>query len=341
MDLTFALKAGAVLAGSDSSEHAQDLFAILRARLTKYHDVLGGEGQRAEEKDLLGIQLDTAIESLRVIERVHIILGGIEDPGGAERAAPGDGPAREGGQDEGIPAVGTRDMALLRTLLSIAFKWGTEPLLARLIASFPSKASHHGPMIIDLTSAPGDYALLSSLLSRLLTLLFPLGIHGRLSQTFVTSTILNRHVTDVLRPCIVFAWLPNDLKSGFSPSEDLKPLALRLLSACAYLYLPHRPLALLTRPPAASRPRKRSRPSVRSSPPPRSRHTRAKPAQVSSAANCYARTASPASSPRSSAKPTPTPTRRWRSSRTSRACSAPRPQVCLARCVGFFCSSGR
>jgi len=61
--------------------------------------------------------------------------------------------------------------------------------------------------------------------------LFPRGVHGTIPQTLITSTILNRHVTDILRPGIALGWVPKALSTeSFLVADDLRPFIMRLMS---------------------------------------------------------------------------------------------------------------
>ncbi|KAF8890687.1 armadillo-type protein [Infundibulicybe gibba] len=105
------------------------------------------------------------------------------------------------------PALGTRDLAQLRTLISIVFKWGLEPLF------------HN------------DYARLAEFILEFETILLPNGLGGRMSQTLITATILNRHVSDLLKPCITVAWLPNSsAPTSARPMREIQPFILRILA---------------------------------------------------------------------------------------------------------------
>ncbi|TFK43559.1 hypothetical protein BDQ12DRAFT_643120 [Crucibulum laeve] len=215
-DLAAALSDGACLLDSKhttgNAVPASDLKSVLETRLSQYFQRIGKDERLDETASLEDVQLRTADETLSVVERVQRIIGG-NHPGN-------------------IPAIGTRDLAQLRMLISIVFKWGIDPLLTRVVQAWPSKPSTVGPSrIIDLTTTPDDYRLLSSLLFRVLFLLFPTGVHAQLPQTLITTTLLNRHIIDILRPCIALGWLPKLLSSNSMPTvHDLRPLSMRLLS---------------------------------------------------------------------------------------------------------------
>ncbi|KAI0723142.1 hypothetical protein C8Q76DRAFT_767130 [Earliella scabrosa] len=129
---------------------------------------------------------------------------------------------------------GTRDLALVRTLMSIVFKWAIEPLLQRITAAIPSTSTSHavsGARIIDLTGLPDEYATWSNMTSRILALPLADGISSPLSQSVVTATLLNQHLPDLLFPCVVIGWLPKSLASDSMPTGDaLRPQVMHLLS---------------------------------------------------------------------------------------------------------------
>lgn len=126
------------------------------------------------------------------------------------------------------PAVGTRDLAVLRSLLALLFQWGVNPLLARLAPLWRTPNDH-------FASLP-DLLALSTLLASLMSTLFPRGVHAQPPQTFITTTILDRHVPDLLRASMALAWLPKSLCPQDTPSlHTLRPPVLRLLELCVYM----------------------------------------------------------------------------------------------------------
>lgn len=201
-DLANILHAGSFLLDiSGPVEH--DLKNVLVRRLTQYHEILGSSPPSLDT--VQDAQLETAQCALHIVERVQCLLDN-PDP----------------------PAIGTRDLNTLRTLLSLIFRWGTEPLYTHLSPSFPSKPTASTPKIIDLTNTPADHATLSELLSRLMSLLFPDGPKSTPPQTHISSTLLARHAVDLLRPSMALGWLPS------APVEPLRSSVLRLLALCVY-----------------------------------------------------------------------------------------------------------
>lgn len=219
MSLPLLLQAAAHLVGSNKSEAAQDLKAVLSSRLDQSQADLGRSGTDPLRQDLEDIQLQTAKEALFVVCAIQEVLSApVQVPESSTEA----------------PAVGTRDLAHIRTLLSIVFKWGTEPLLGRVSMSWPSNATSKTPVqskIIDLTKGPDDYKDLCSMTHQLLSIALPLGHKGPISQTFVANALLVRHITDILKPSIAAGWLPKALSSDSMPTQDgLRPFVMRLLS---------------------------------------------------------------------------------------------------------------
>ncbi|KAK7470681.1 hypothetical protein VKT23_002103 [Stygiomarasmius scandens] len=216
--LSDALTAGSCLIDSSPTPQS-NLKSALLARLDKYYACLNStESPVNESSSLENVQLQTATEALRVIETVQRLVDSSSDvPQKAEEEL----------------LLGTRDLSQLRTLLSVIFRWGTEPLLIHVISSWPSTSSTTpvGPRIIDLTSAPHDYQNLSDMLDRLLALVFPSGLQGRMSATLITETLLRRHVPDLLKPSIALGWLPKSLATeSIAPVDHIRPLTVRFLA---------------------------------------------------------------------------------------------------------------
>jgi hypothetical protein len=122
---------------------------------------------------------------------------------------------------------------MLRTLLSIVFKWGTEPLLTHVVASLPEKSNtvvRANHAIIDLTNTPEEFRLLTKMTLDIFVMLFPNGIESVLPSTLVTTTIVSRHLPDVVCPGLLLGWMPKSLHSEVVTTVDeLRPMILRLL----------------------------------------------------------------------------------------------------------------
>ncbi|KAG6814199.1 hypothetical protein H0H92_000876 [Tricholoma furcatifolium] len=210
--LSTALEDGACLIDSTGSE--PDLKAVLVKRLSSYYARLGSVRQLADVS-LEDIQLRTAIEALSVVARVQQIIG-VEEVPGADQP----------------PLIGTRDLKELTTLLSIVFRWGVEPLYARVLLAWPNTVAPPNVQRITEINAPSaDYASLSSITSNLLHLVFPDGFRGRIPQTLITTTILEKHAVDILKPCTLLGWLPKSLASDERPVLDaVRPMTMRFLN---------------------------------------------------------------------------------------------------------------
>jgi hypothetical protein len=199
-ELRVLLSAGLCIIESASESASYDLKSVLAARLTRYYACLElnttVDGSQTDQD----LELTTATEALNVLEKVQRIL------------------------DREDVAIGTRDLAELRTLLAITFKWGVDPLLSRAMLAWPSQSAR--PQIIDLTTAPEDYKLLCHMTSRLLNIVFPAN-----APTFIITTLLTRHLGQLLRPCISIGWLPKSLASDATP-DSIRPMTIRLLDMC-------------------------------------------------------------------------------------------------------------
>ena len=126
-------------------------------------------------------------------------------------------------------------MAQLRTLSSIIFRWGVEPLLSRIIPAIPSSVGGGGSKstvkVIDLTTVPEDYKHLSSTITTLLRMVLPSGPSGSFSNTHITADLVDKHLADLIKPCIVLGWLPKSLSSeSVVPLDVVRPLIVHVLS---------------------------------------------------------------------------------------------------------------
>uniref|UniRef100_A0A0W0FZR1 Uncharacterized protein n=1 Tax=Moniliophthora roreri TaxID=221103 RepID=A0A0W0FZR1_MONRR len=210
-ELAKALQAGSALIDS-SSESQTHLKGALLARLQRYYSIIEVPCPVDDSASLVDVQLQTAEQSLNIIEKVHKIIDSNDSP-------------------ESAPLLGVRDLGRLRTLLSIIVRWGLEPLLDRVISAWPERPNRAtSDSIIDLTSTPEDYSRLSSFVLRLHALIFPSGLQGKPSQSLITETILQRHSKDILAPSIALGWLPKSMSSeSMFPLDSVRPLTMRLL----------------------------------------------------------------------------------------------------------------
>lgn len=216
------LKAGAVLAGSTRAEGASDLEGVLAARLKQYYTILDSDNPQDYPQTLEGVQRQTSHEALSLLEQIQEILTQKRPSTSTAGAA----------QEEEL--LGTRDMAQLRTLTSLVFKWMVDPLLSSVSASIPSVAPgarrRTEVNIIDLTNVPEDFGLISSTLRRLLHLVLPEGISGPFYPTAIVSVLLDRYLKDLLKPCVTLGWLPRALASeSVTPLDDIRPLVMHII----------------------------------------------------------------------------------------------------------------
>jgi hypothetical protein len=225
------LSAGSLLIHSEKGGSATNLREVLLARLVQYRAQRGLPERDDGDFSLEQAQEETVQEALSVVESVQEMLD--QDTHSAPDISPDDA-SRE-------PAIGTRDISQLRTLLSIVFKWGTEPLLGHVQVVWPAKGRTQ-TQLVDANDAPRSYERLTTMTRRLLSLLFPRGVHGTLPQTLITSSLLHRHVTDILRPSIALGWVPKALfPESFPVVDDFRPLVMRLMSMYVPYSTAHRP----------------------------------------------------------------------------------------------------
>ena len=218
-DLSAALSDGACLVHSTGAQ--SDLRAVLVTRLNRYYIRLGSEPPSFDSYSLETIKSRTAQEALAVVARVQQIL--------QQDASPS-----QTGQPDSSPSIGTRDLAEIRTLLSIAFNWGMKQLLDKVIIAFHTTNLVQERSFIDLTTASEDYGLLKSLVLDILSLLFPQGITDKAAQTLVTTVVLDRHAADLLKSCLTLGWLPRTLPfEGMQTLDVARPFTSRILNLYA------------------------------------------------------------------------------------------------------------
>lgn len=212
-----------LLAGSNllqlesAAGEARNLESVLNARLENFYASLNKNRPLPVPNAIQDLHLETAQCALELIEQAHRLL---------------DDQLQGRAHDDA--SIGSRDLAQLRTLLTMVFRWGVSPLLTRISGTWSSNLAFRiGPRDIEPTAVPEDYRSLSSLLMRLAAILLPHGAHGRLSQTLVTTSILERHMLDFLKASMALGWLPKSLTSESARAVDaLRPIVLRLLELC-------------------------------------------------------------------------------------------------------------
>ncbi|KAF6762641.1 hypothetical protein DFP72DRAFT_876446 [Ephemerocybe angulata] len=198
--------------GEDASA-ASNLQSLLQERLQNYYSHEGIE-PTVSISSLQGAQLATAKEALSALERIEKVLL-LDDTTDATQK----------------PLLGTRDLAQIRTLISLVFKWGTEPLLKSMNDTWKVDEKGKGRRIIEADVEDESYATVSNIVTRVMTILFPQGVKGNMSPTVISSTLTNRHLVDILRCSIPLGWLPPSLSTPAMPTIDhLRPFTMRLLS---------------------------------------------------------------------------------------------------------------
>ena len=232
------IEAGALLAGSSRSEGASNLDDVLRSRLAQYYTHENIQNDVQNLRNLEDVQAETSREALHILEQVQLHLVGKGGPDIHERPDIQEQPANTSEQE----LLGTRDLGYMRTLLSLVFKWLVEPTLGRVCASIPTTSAGARKMpevrIIDLTTVPEDFQQLKDVVLRVIHLILPTGLAGPPNATILSSVILDKHLSDLLKPTLVLGWLPKSLASeSVSPIDELRPLVVRLMHMFVACYL--------------------------------------------------------------------------------------------------------
>lgn len=198
MDLSVALLAGSHLTESQGTPHSS-LKTSLLARLKRYYECIQTEPSVNESSSLEQVQLQTAEEALNTIERTNSILEAT---------------------DSSMPLIGTRDIALLHTLLSITLRWAIEPCLSRVVVSCADEN-----MVSDQ-----DYIFLINHMHRFFRLVFPSGAQGPIAQSHIAISIIDKYAVDTLKLSITLGWIPKPLVSSASASDEFSTLTTRFLA---------------------------------------------------------------------------------------------------------------
>lgn len=211
------LSALMVISGmKDKTTASPDLAAVLRARLAKASGILNEPMPRVLEEegaDLKKIQYITAMESLKVILKLQDILD------------------QEETQSSGPPLLGTRDIACVKTALSIVIKWGLGPLTVELDINSSEglkPAVDRPSAIIDLTDKPIDLERLPSVLIDFTHLMFKEDMK-KIRQSWITSSLLSNHAVDLLAPLLILGWPPKPILGSLEQKQQLKAFSTRFL----------------------------------------------------------------------------------------------------------------
>ncbi|PFH46324.1 hypothetical protein AMATHDRAFT_155621 [Amanita thiersii Skay4041] len=192
---------------------ASDFKTILSSRLSRYYELSGLKSPDLQSRSLQELQLFTAKAALTVVSEiqeilVHQLLRNTEQ------------------HTDSYIAIGTRDLAQLRTLLSIIFKWGTEPLLFSCLHAWSSKMKT-GLTIVEVNTISGQYNELAEFIIKIIGLLFPESLNQAPPDTHITVLLINQHLISLLGPCLALGWLPKSLSSGAMTAID--PLRLKTM----------------------------------------------------------------------------------------------------------------
>jgi len=201
----------------ENTGSSSNLKQLLQDRLRKFYQ---HEGRAVLETfcAISDVQLCTAQEALGMLERIERVLlqEDLSNP---------------------KPLLGTRDCSNIRTLISLVFKWGTAPLLARVHETW--KVDLKGKRkIVEVLEEDVSYSTLSDITTRIMGILFPNGVQGVLSTTFISTTLTNRHLVDIFRASIPLGWLPPSLSTSATPTiNHLRPFTMRMLALYVALML--------------------------------------------------------------------------------------------------------
>jgi hypothetical protein len=202
-----ALRAASILAGNtiNTRNDSGDSGSLVRARLQELQ-VQNLVTTLPEHGSTTDMEFFSAKVALFVIEQIHNIV------------------LRSQNQNSDKPLLGSRDLSNVRTLLTLVFRWGTQPVLARLAPSWsaPSTRTRPSQPVIDLTGNPTDEETLHSLASRLLQLVLgglPSPISGDVGDVSdggtspITPILVDKHLSDILHVAIAIGWLPQQMIS--------------------------------------------------------------------------------------------------------------------------------
>lgn len=222
-ELASALADGTILLGTSApASLSTSLEALLKSRLSNYYSRLPVDETHSLKESNEDLQLRTGREALSIVQRIHKAFD-LQDP---------ELESLKEGLPPQAPAIGTRDLAEVRTLLSVAFKWAVRPLMLRVSELWPSspQKGQGTSKIVDLAVDADVSQLLSSLITSLFSFIFPEGAQGRISQTLIATTLLSHHSQDILFPSISLGWLPESQASDLiAPLHEARPLVTRFL----------------------------------------------------------------------------------------------------------------
>jgi hypothetical protein len=181
------LKAAGILTGNDFiTNENQDLESLLQSRLDGFAAALGLDLD--EVSPSLDVRSNTGLAALLIIERINGFLLAITP------------------KADDKPLLGTKDFLVIRTSLSLIFKWAAGPVLANLTSAW---LSGEDPSIKP-KSTRDDISLLADISKRLLYLLVtPDGSRNHFTE--ISAILVDKHFSDTLEPALAIGWLPKFL----------------------------------------------------------------------------------------------------------------------------------
>jgi hypothetical protein len=206
------LTAAGILTGNSAQDKGNhDLDGLLLQRLDNFIEAIGPDVfDCPPTRDL---RCKTGLAALYVIERINGFL---------LCAAP---------KPDDKPLLGTRDFVVIRTSISLIFKWACDPVLSQLNSVWPSKRGQ----TIDLSTlhhTQDNVTLLASISRRLLGLLVSQDA-VRAIFTPISPILVDKHLSDILKSALAIGWLPKSLLPEAVDSgadfADIRSPTMRLL----------------------------------------------------------------------------------------------------------------
>jgi len=200
--------AGVLVETSSDAKPQPTFTSILKKRLVAFYNRKNDSTAITTLENLTSrdeLELLTAREALSLLCRIQTMVDV-----GSERLLSNDSHPEPS-------LLGTRDLAKLRTLLSLVFRWGIDHIYAQVSESNDIAASNDE-----------DFCLLADLTASTLSLVFPDGPQGRVSQTLITSMMVARHIQDLLLPSIGLGWSPEVSKKLTHDMPDFRSAVTRL-----------------------------------------------------------------------------------------------------------------
>lgn len=200
------LAAAYILSGATKPSHAsKDIQDVLSERLDQARRTLD-VSVSSKSTDNVSLERGTALFSLNVLEQVQYILDNDQGRSHCHYCCSSGrfiDPLSSLGR-----LIGTRDLAQLRTLLSIVFKWLIEPEYDAICANVPLGGAEH------VNIGASVHSVLLSGVARFWSFVFrpqpdvsslpsPSTSMQAAARSHITQTLLSRHLADLLRPSLL------------------------------------------------------------------------------------------------------------------------------------------